>query len=244
MTIHPPVFWRYSRNILKCILPHIVTSLKGDEGAAGRELTSERKPRSRTRYLLAALVIAAVVIGVLLWQTFPFSMNSQENNSLVSLPHMNLTLIGLNDTQRVLNEKDIGGLPAFTSMGGFETSIGSLGGSGNYTGVQVSTLLALVGGMNIDCSLNVSASDGYSIVFTYEQVKGENYTTYNSTTGNEVSTNQPFTVILAYYENGVNLTSDVGPLRLAIVGPQGLLTDGRFWVKWVTKLEIIAAVAD
>ena len=104
--------------------------------------------------------------------------------------------------------------------------------------------LALIGGMNSDCSLNVSASDGYSMIYTYNQVQGENFTTYSPLTGDEVTADQPFTVVLAYYENGVNLTSDVGPLRFAIVGSQGQLTDGHFWVKWVTKLEIEPAVAD
>lgn len=170
-------------------------------------------------------------------------LNSSESLS-VNLPPMNLTLVALNGTQLVLNEKDIASLPSFESEGGFKTSAGALQGIGNYTGVQLSTLLALVGGMNSDCSLNVSASDGYSMVYTYDQVQGENYTTYSPATGDEVIANQPFTVILAYYENGVNLTSDVGSLRLATVGPQGLLTDGHFWVKGVTRLEIRPAVAD
>jgi hypothetical protein len=150
----------------------------------------------------------------------------------------------LNGTRLVLNEKDIARLPSFESKGGFKTSAGALQGIGNYTGVQLSTLLALVGGMNSDCSLNVTASDGYSMVYTYNQVQGENYTTYSPATGDEVIANQPFTVILAYYRNGVNLTSDEGPLRLATVGSQGLLTDGHFWIKGVIKLEIRPAVAD
>jgi hypothetical protein len=172
-------------------------------------------------------------------------LNSSELMSRsINLPPMNLTLVALNGTQLVLNEKDIGRLPSFESEGGFKTSAGALQGIGNYTGAQLSTLLALVGGMNSDCSLNVSASDGYSMVYTYDQVHGQNYTTYSPATGDEVIANQPFTVILAYYENGVNLTSDMGPLRLATVGPQGLLTDGHFWIKWVTRLEIRPAVAD
>jgi DMSO/TMAO reductase YedYZ molybdopterin-dependent catalytic subunit len=157
---------------------------------------------------------------------------------------MTLTLVALNGTKLVLNQKDIGNLPPLESKGGFKTSIGSLQEIGNYTGVPISELLALVGGMNSSCSLNVTGSDGYSMVYTYNQVQGENFTCYSPATGDEVQPIQPFTMILAYYQNGVNLGSDEGPLRLAIVGPQGLLTDGHYWVKWVTKVEIIPCVAD
>jgi hypothetical protein len=200
--------------------------------------------RIQKKALAVALVFVVVVaVAITVWQVFPFSAKPH-NTSLVNLPPMNLTLVASNGTELVLNERDIARLPSFESKGGFKTSVGALQGIGNYTGVQLSALLALVGGMNSDCSLNVSASDGYSMVYTYSQVQGENYTTYSPMTGDEVIANQPFTVILAYYENGVNLTSDAGPLRLAIVGSQGLLTDGHFWIKWVTKLEIQPAVAD
>ena len=206
-------------------------------------MTSEKKRRVGTKYLLA-VVVAVIVIGVVLWQAFPLLVKTQENTSLTNLLPMNLTIVGLNGTQIVLNETAIGGLPSFESKGGFKTSVGALGGIGNYTGVQLSTLLALVGGLNSDSSLRVTASDGYTMVYTYNQVQGEDFTTYNPPTGDEVSASQPFTVVLAYHLNGMNLTSDDGPLRFAILGSQGLLTDGHFWVKMVTKLEILPAVAD
>jgi DMSO/TMAO reductase YedYZ molybdopterin-dependent catalytic subunit len=82
------------------------------------------------------------------------------------------------------------------------------------------------------------------MVYTYNQVQGKNFTCFSPETGDEVQSNQPFTMILAYYKNGVNLTSDEGPLRLVIVGPEGLLTDGYYWTKWVTRLEIQSAIAD
>jgi hypothetical protein len=82
------------------------------------------------------------------------------------------------------------------------------------------------------------------MVYTYNQVQGKNFTCYSPTTGDEVQPTQPLTMILAYYRNGANLTSDEGPLRLAIVGSQGLLTDGHFWIKMVTKLVIQPAVTD
>jgi hypothetical protein len=200
-----------------------------------------RIPKKALAVALIFVVVAAVAVTV--WQVFPFFAKPQ-NASLVNLPPMNLTLVALNGTELVLNQKDIGNLPSFTSKGGFKTSVGYLHGIGNYTGVQISVLLAPVGGINSNCSLKVSASDGYSMVYTYDQVQGNNFTSYSPATGDEAQSNQPFTMILAYHQDGANLTSDQGPLRLAIVGPQGLLTDAHYWIKWVTKMELQPAVAD
>jgi len=157
---------------------------------------------------------------------------------------MSLTLIALNGTQLVLNQTGMGRLPSFESEGGLETSAGSLQDNANYTGVKLSTLLALVGGMNSSCALNVTASDGYNMVLTYDQVQGWNFTTYSPVTGAEVSNTQPFTLALAYYENGANLTSDIGPLRLVILGSQDMLTDGHLWVYEISTLQIVPSVVD
>jgi len=205
-------------------------------------LTSEKKHRFGGKYLLAVVVICIIVIGVVLWQAVPLLVKPQKNTSQGNLPPISLTLIALNGTRLVLNETDVGRLPSFESEGGLENSAGSLEDNGNYTGVQLSTLLALVGGINSSCALNVTASDGYNMVFTYDQVQGWNFTTYNPVTGEEVPCTQPFTLVLAYYENGANLTSDIGPLRLVILGPQDLLTDGHLWVYKVVTLQIISSV--
>jgi len=207
-------------------------------------LTSEKKRHIGGKHILAIVVICIVVIGVVFWQAVPLLVNSPKKTSQVDLPPMSLTLIALNGTQLVLNQTDIGRLPSFESEGGLETSAGSLEDIANYTGVTLSTLLALVGGMNSSCALNVTASDGYNMVLTYDQVEGWNFTTYSPVTGAEVSTAQPFTLVLAYYENGANLTSDIGPLRLVILGPQDLLTDGHLWVYEVCTLQIIPSVVD
>jgi hypothetical protein len=45
-------------------------------------------------------------------------------------------------------------------------------------------------------------------------------------------------LVLTYYLNGTALASGVGPLRIGVLGPEGLLTDGRYWVKLVTELRV------
>lgn len=157
---------------------------------------------------------------------------------------MNLTIAASNGTQILLNSTDISGLPSLGAAGGYKNSIGTLVGPFNYTGVQLTTLLNLVGGITIYNSVKVIASDNYTWSLTYDEIAAGNFTTYDPITGNPVQHNQTLTPILAYYKNDVNLTSDEGPLRLAIVGPEDLLTDSKFWIKWVARLEVVGATPE
>ena len=86
--------------------------------------------------------------------------------------------------------------------------------------------------------MKILAADNYTQTFTYSQVYG-NFTTYDNTTGQPTPHNQPLTPVLAYYVNGQNLTSGDGPLRLVIVGPEGLATYSAYWVKEVIQIQVI-----
>jgi DMSO/TMAO reductase YedYZ molybdopterin-dependent catalytic subunit len=110
---------------------------------------------------------------------------------------------------------------------------------GKYTGVSFNTLCDLVGGLTSASIVNVTASDGYSSIFTFDEVMNGNFTTYDSS-GEEVSHSQPLIPIAAYYFNDANISeSSGGPLRLAIVGPEGLVTNSTLWVKWIVRVEVI-----
>jgi len=160
--------------------------------------------------------------------------------TVINLPPMTLTLVAANGTQLVLTSKDIGSLLSYTGYGGYETLIGSMGFLGNYTGVPLITFCNLVGGITRSSSLKITASDNYTKTLSYDQVNG-NFTTFDTVTGEQVPRNQSLTPILAYYFNGANLSSDKGPLLLAIVGPGQLATEAPYWVKFVVRMEILSA---
>jgi len=191
--------------------------------------------------IVAIIAIAALVGGVAYYLS---TMNQPSGGGTVTpLPNMTLTVVGLNGTSVNLNTAQIGNLTSFTSLGAWITSAGHINPVVNYTGVAITTLCNLVGGINNATSLKVTASDGYSMVFTYDQIMG-GYLTYDPVTGNEVTHAQPLTTILSYFENGPYHKSGSGPLRLSIVGSEGLITDGHWWIKDVTRLELEAAVAE
>jgi hypothetical protein len=155
----------------------------------------------------------------------------------VSLPSMTLEVVALNGTQVVLHETDIANFASYTAYGGYVKSSGALAGLGNYTGVPITTLLDVVGGIMSGYSVTITAVDNYSKTLTYDNLNGTGLLTFDNVTGQAVQHNETLTPMLAYYYNGANLTSG-GPLRLAIVGPEGLLTQSSLWVSSVVSLAI------
>ena len=182
------------------------------------------------------VVIAISTVATTAWQPHGLA-DGQYAYSSASLPPISLTLVGLDSTQIVLNETDIGSLPSLESYGGLKNQLGNIKDLGNYTGVPLSTLCNLVGGINATDSLRITATDSYTITLSYGQVVNGAFITYDNSSGQQVVHNQSLTPILAYYYDDMNVSD--GPLKLAIVGPEGLLTDGTLWVKWVVKLEVL-----
>jgi hypothetical protein len=157
------------------------------------------------------------------------------------LPSMNLTVIGLNCTQVVLNSTDIASFPSVSGLGGlYRANIGNASSLSNFAGVSLSSLCDIVGGISNGSVVRITASDNYYITLSFDQIFDGNFTTTDPITGNLTAPSpKPLTPIIAYYQNDVNLTSDVGPLMLASVGPEGLLTPGVYWVKFVMKIEVL-----
>jgi hypothetical protein len=195
------------------------------------------KQKTAIAIIVPILVIAAASAWYL--QTF----HSSTENLHTTLQDMSLTLVALNGTTVSLDSSAIADLPSFTSKGGLMTSVGTIKAVNNYTGVKLTTLCDLVGGIGIETSVRVTASDGYSMIYSYEQLLGD-FVTYDPKTGNEIVHNQTLTPIVAYHINGENLDDDEGPLRFLIVGPKGLITDGHYWIKFTEKIEILPAIRD
>ena len=144
-----------------------------------------------------------------------------------------LTLIG--DETRGYTLDELRAMPSYTVGGGFKRSTGAIVGPFKYTGVSITYLAELVGGIMPSNSMKITASDGYSRAYTYEQAIGD-ITTYEGTTG-------PITMVLAYEEDENLISSDCGePLRIAFVGSGSPITDGHFWCKCINNIEILGGV--
>lgn len=109
-------------------------------------------------------------------------------------------------------------------------------GAKNSPGVEP---VGLVAGQ----SVKITGADGYSVMYTYDQVINGNFPTYNiagvSTTPAPTSATVPLIAIL-YWANGNGLGTSVGPFELGIIYGQPLLTDASNWVKTVYKIDVIS----
>ncbi|MCW4017570.1 MAG: molybdopterin-dependent oxidoreductase [Candidatus Bathyarchaeota archaeon] len=221
-------------------------------------MSSKTKSTFNTKLIAAVAIIIIVIAAVAAWQGGVFSQPSispspspssspsasPSASPAVTLPAMTLTMIGANGEQVVLNADDMAALESYTSDGGYKSSGGYIAAVGSYTGVPILTLCDLVGGITSTQTLTVTASDGYSMVYTYDQANGIGFTTYDPVTGSEKEATQPMTMVANYFVDGEPLDSDDGPLRIGVSGPEGLLTEGHFWTKMVSKIEITNNVRD
>ena len=199
---------------------------------------SGAKSKFNKKLLAIAVIIIVVVALVVSWQIY--WQSSKATKSKVNLPTLNLTLIGANGQQKILNSGELANLTSYTAAGGYIAEDAKIT-VGNYTGVPILTLLNLVGGITSSENVTVIGSDGYQWTFTSQQVQGQGLNTYNPNTGAAVQASQPLTMIVAYYCNGTSLPSGQGPLTIAIVGPQGLVTPGAYWAYLLVKIEIDTA---
>ena len=162
-----------------------------------------------------------------------------------AIPSFSLTVTGATGNKVVLNASSFASLIATGGTGSRKSATtGAISGSGTYVGVPITAILSLVGGISPGQSVNITGSDGFAAHYTYQQImNGTGYNTYNPTTGNSVTPTFPLALLLAFSFNGASLGTSAsggsGPLRTALIGEQGLATDGGLWVKWVVSIQVL-----
>ena len=79
------------------------------------------------------------------------------------------------------------------------------------------------------------------MTFSYDQVMNGAFTAYDPALGNEMTTHDPLTAIIAYEKNGQPINpTDEGPLRLVVVSAKNnTVVDGHWTVKWVNQMVVM-----
>jgi DMSO/TMAO reductase YedYZ molybdopterin-dependent catalytic subunit len=138
---------------------------------------------------------------------------------------------------------EIKAMPAEEGWGGIMNSSGVISGPFKQKGVNLMSLLDKVGGISEGDAIRITAKDGYSMTYSYDQIANGNFTTLEFTTGQEVP-HDTLIPIIAYQEDGQDLTDQVGPLRVAILNADDQVTEGHWWIKWVEQIEIVPGEED
>ncbi len=141
----------------------------------------------------------------------------------------------------VLSMADLKRLPGTEGQGGIKSSTGQITIPEQFKGVSIKDLVSSLG-TPFDSSMGVTitAEDGYSMTFSYDQVMNGSFIAYDPANGNEMTTHDPLTAIIAYEHNGQPLKSvEEGTLRLIVISAKNnQVVDGHWSVKWVNKVEV------
>jgi len=157
-----------------------------------------------------------------------------------------LTVTGIG-AAKAFTVAELQALPAYSGYSGIINSAGTVTPPGAVKGVKLTDLLAEVGGIPGLQSTDITASDGYGMTLTYDEVVNGHITMYNATTKKEEAAKAPVSVILLYEENGAPIPpapSGDGPLRLAVCQPTNVdqVAAGHLFVKWVDRVSLRNAV--
>ncbi|MBN1682011.1 molybdopterin-dependent oxidoreductase [Candidatus Bathyarchaeota archaeon] len=194
----------------------------------------------RRNLVLISSLIILIIGGAVVWN---YVFNQPTIPESPTIPAFKIMLVGSNGTIKNITENDIATMQKVVMKGGLKTSAGSIRSVSNYTGVLVSDVLNLVGGITEDNSLRVTAADDYSMVYTWEELSGD-FITFDPATGDETNNTKPLIPVLAYLDAGNPLSTSDGPIRFVVLGEEGLITEGHFWVKQTVKIEVIPGVRD
>ena len=135
-------------------------------------------------------------------------------------------------------------MDVITGYSSFQNQYDNWRGQGIYTGIAVSELIDLVGGMNINDTLVVRSFDGYAQEFSYSNV-------YPNATWAEIQG----PMVLAYSYNATSILDWADGMRLVMIPTDGaysnadanqtsqfgeVISAGALWVKFVSVIEVIS----
>lgn len=198
---------------------------------------SGKKGEENSRFVAVVMIVVIMIsVATLVYVNIPHEEKVPQNipESGGGENEVVLTLIYGNESFNYTLE-DLMGMESFTGSGGFIKRSGTVVGPNNYTGVRISTLLNGVSHLPQSFTLEATASDGYTVNYTYDEIKGH-VMVYNESGGETGIGN--LTMIVAYKENGVLLNESTGgPLRVAFVD-DGAISSSSLWIRSVVALSI------
>jgi DMSO/TMAO reductase YedYZ molybdopterin-dependent catalytic subunit len=157
-----------------------------------------------------------------------------------------LEVVGLTQST-ALTMSDLQAMAVTEGMAGVKSSTGKITLPSPYKGVSIQDLVALVDGFGPGTGVSLEAKDGYAMTFSYDQIVNGDFIVYDPGTGDELkSFDGTLTAAVVYERDGEPIPGEEeGPLRLAILSPEGnQVTDGHWSVKWVRRIIVKLATAD
>ena len=198
---------------------------------------------TKTNKILSAAVAITIIVSVavLVYVNLPKEKDSslEDNTAHKTTPPI-FSLI-FDDKQTNYTIADLIQLEVYTAKGGYRTQSGFIKGMGNYTGVNISTLVNTFHPASLPYSLKVYSEDGGNLSINYSTILGnvDIYNADNASDPNPIG-NGGVTMVLAYQYEGKSFNeSKDGKLKIVFLDEQGSITAGYLWLYKVTSIKII-----
>lgn len=195
---------------------------------------------TNTAKILGALVAIALIIavGILIYVNLPKQTDTTPEENIP--PETNPTIFTLiyDDQQINYTMAGLERLEPYTGKGGYRKQSGSIAGWGNYTGVNITTLISSLSSPPLQYSLKVFSDDGENTMYNLSTILGNVYL-YNPDNASDPTPigMGNMTMVLAYQHEGdwLDETTD-GNLKIVFLDEQGSITQSSLWWKKVTSI--------
>lgn len=197
----------------------------------------------KTNRILGAVITVAIIIsiGVLVYVNLPNQTDVvvQDEPAKKTAPAV-FSLI-YDDEQRNFTLSGLQQVETFTAKGGYRTQSGLIKGQGNYTGVNITTLVSMFQPTPYLYSLIISSEDGETLMYNYTTIQGHVniYNPDNASDPNPIGKGN-MTMLLAFHYEGTWLDESTdGKVKIVFVDDEGSITQASLWWKKVTSIRII-----
>lgn len=197
----------------------------------------------KTNRILGAVITVAIIIsiGVLVYVNLPNQTDVvvQDEPAKKTAPAV-FSLI-YDDEQRNFTLSGLQQVETFTAKGGYRTQSGLIKGQGNYTGVNITTLVSMFQPTPYLYSLIISSEDGETLMYNYTTIQGHVniYNPDNASDPNPIGKGN-MTMLLAFHYEGTLLDESTdGKVKIVFVDDEGSITQASLWWKKVTSIRII-----
>jgi hypothetical protein len=198
---------------------------------------------SKTNKIISAVVAIAIIIAiiVLVYVNLPKPTTENQDNTTPQKENPNDLILFYNDEQLNFTLGQLERLEPYTAKGGYRTQSGYFRGIGNYTGVNITTLINTLQPVPYHYSLQATDEKGESISYNYSTIQGHVniYNPDNASDSNPIGGGN-MTMVLAYQFEGtwLNESSD-GKLKIVFLDENGSITESSLWWKKVVSIRII-----
>jgi hypothetical protein len=198
---------------------------------------------TKTNKILTAVVVIAILasVAVLIYVNLPKQTQTSSEDNTLDEPIPTVFTLIYDDEEKNFTLADLERLEHFTAKGGYRTESGFIKGLGNYTGVNITTLVYTFDQVPPQFSLVVYSDEGDDRPYNYTTIIGDVdlYDPDNASNSKPIGKGN-MTMVLAYQFEGdwLNETTD-GRVKLVFLDEKGSITKASLWWKKVISIRII-----